>query len=409
MLDIFRWADFPKTAKEKTARSPDLWQRFLDIVVVAVVAAHGAEYIRSGFSDVPALALLLATLVPAALRRHLPEVALMLAAVLAVVLSLNEGLALPALCVLQVCLMSFAILRPRAQAVVATVCVGLVLVTESLALSHLSLLDPMTLALVAWTTAAGGMGSAVHAQRQYVQALEEQSKGLLKTREAIVARRVAEERMRIARELHDVMAHHIAAINVHAGSAEANISHDEGSAIESLGHIRTASTEVLRELQAILHVLRSGDSEPKLQSDENIPIPGAADIPRLLDTFRSLGLRVEHQEGLLSRLPSSLPVAVNLALYRIIQEALTNAHKHGTGTARLDLETTDTDIILKIHNDRREESAEASGDKWGDEARTGFGLVGMHERAASANGRLRVTPASTTFTVETTLPLKANS
>lgn len=376
----------------------DLWQLFFDVVAVGVVVIEGYRLSQSN-PDVASFALLAGGLAATIARRRLPVPALAATALLTVFLPLHTGQHAPAWSLLVVCLASFAMLRSRTNAVAATTAVGVVLVVEAFLLLHVSVLDPLTWALVAWTAAAGGVGSAVRSQRQYVEALEEQASSLVRTREAAVARRIAEERMRIARELHDVMAHHIAAISVHAGAAEANTLKDPRTAMESLVRIRSASSEALRELQAILHVLRSGDTD----NEADIPVAGASQIPHLLEAFRALGLPVDyHEEGLL---PPNLPPALDLALYRITQEGLTNVHKHGSRPARLNLKTTETKIHLIIQNDVTTAPGQNRTGKTSHQQ--GFGLVGMRERAVSAGGRLKATSDGKHFTVEASFPLKA--
>lgn len=380
------------------SRIPDLWQLFFDVVVVAVVVMEGYRISQAG-ADFGSFALLVGALAATVLRRRLPGQALAATALLTVLLPLQTGQHLPAWSLLEVCLASFAMLKPRTHAVTATTAVGLVLVVEAFLLMHVSVFDPLIWALVAWTAAAGGVGSAVRSQRQYVEALEEQAKNLLQTRGAVVARRIAEERMSIARELHDVIAHHIAAISVHAGAAEANTLRDPETALESMVRIRSASSEALRELQAILHVLRAGETG----NDADVPVPGARQIPHLLEAFRALGLRVDyHEEGLL---PPNLPPALDLALYRITQEGLTNVHKHGSGPARLTLKVITTRINLEIRNDATTVPDEnRTGRAIGQQ---GFGLIGMQERAISAGGRLKATNDGKHFIVEASFTLEA--
>jgi signal transduction histidine kinase len=382
----------------------DVWQLFLNVVVAAVVAAEGFRLAQSGFSNPGGLAALAAMSVAVALRIRAPAASLAASAVLTVVLQLQTGANLPGWCLLQVCLLSFAIVRPRAQAVAGTIVVGFILVTESALWLHVPPSDPLSLALMAWTTAAGGVGAAVHSERAYVNALEEQSRRVLATREAVVARRLAEERVRIARELHDVIAHHIAAINVHAGSAEVNALTDAVSTKQSLVRIRTSTREVLHELRAILHVLRTDD----LESDVDKPAPGVLQIPLLIESFRSLGLQVRCQETAVPQMQRTLPAAVNLALYRITQEALTNVHKHGRGAAWLDFETSESGLAVRIRNETRTVAVRDSSRGAPGEI-LGFGLVGMRERATSAGGELRVIRIPGQFTIEAVFPTEAKS
>lgn len=377
----------------------DAWQLFLDVLVAAVVGLEGFRILQAGTPDVAALALLiLSGLAAGILRRVAPGGALVVAATVAILLSWQSGQHLAGWSLLEICLASFAIRRPRAQAVLATTLVGLLLVSQSMLWLNFSVYDPTVLALVWWTAAAGGVGSAVRYQRRYMLVHREQSLSLAKTREADVARLIAEERMRIARELHDVLAHHIAAISVHASSAEANTRTNPDSAVDSLVLIRTASGEVLNELQAILHVLRSG--QPATEAEG--PVAGSTQIPRLLESFRSLGLEIDFNQG--SHFPGNMSPALDLAIYRIIQEALTNVQKHGTGTARIDVTASPGSLRLTIRN----KSAATSGTRCDSppNGRHGFGLLGMRERAESAGGTLRVSSENGWFTVGAEFPIE---
>ncbi|MBP2266370.1 signal transduction histidine kinase [Pseudarthrobacter sp. PvP004] len=383
----------------KRSSAADLWQLLLDLVVAAMVVMEGYRMNQAGVSDPLAVVVVVGGAVAATLRRRLPTSALVLAGLLTAILALHTRQQIFAWTILETCLASFTALRPHNQSVAATTTVGFVLIAQSTLGLHTPIFDPMTLALIAWTAAAGGVGSAVRSQRQYVRALEEQSSTLLRTREADVARRIAEERMSIARELHDVMAHHIAAISMHAGSAEANIATDTKSAKESLVRVRTASGEVLRELQAVLHVLRTEEGNGQPEG----PVAGSDQIPHLLESFRSLGLHIHCRQS--GSLPRCLPPAVDLALYRILQEALTNAHKHGSGVVWLDLQIDNQSIRLKIRN-LATISASAPPQEYRHGGQ-GFGLIGMHERAVSAGGELLTTSGDQSFTIEATLPLEA--
>lgn len=204
--------------------------------------------------------------------------------------------------------------------------------------------------------------------------------------------------MGIARELHDVLAHHIAAISVHASSAEANTRADPDAAVESLVLIRTASGEVISELQAILHVLRSGHP-----IDEEPPIAGTAQIPRLVDAFRSLGLIVNFQED--DPRPRHLSPALDLALYRIVQESLTNVQKHGDGPAWMNVRSGSGEISLTIAN---RSARPRTGKGSSPDLQKGFGLLGMRERAESAGGSVATTQCDGWFTVEAIFPQGAN-
>ncbi|WP_308011807.1 sensor histidine kinase [Actinacidiphila acidipaludis] len=177
-------------------------------------------------------------------------------------------------------------------------------------------------ALLAWAGMATAAGDAARSRREYVAAVEERAVRAEQSREEEAKRRVAEERMRIARELHDVVAHHIALVNVQAGVAAHVMDNRPDQAKQALAHVREASRSALDELRATVGLLRqSGEPEAPME-----PAPGLAVLDQLLDGFRRAGLRIEvdcQGDG-----GGALPASVDLTAYRIIQESLTNVQKH---------------------------------------------------------------------------------
>jgi signal transduction histidine kinase len=371
----------------------DVWQLFLDVVVLLVVAI---EVLHRAPLDHAEVAFLGMTVIIAGARRRFPVAALILSTVFLFICPLSTGQPLLAWCLMQICLLSFAIIRPRTPAIVATVMIGGTLLVNSAVWLRMPVVDPMSLALVAWTAAAGGVGSAVHSHRKYVQALEGAAQRATATRRAIVERELVEERLRIARELHDVMAHHIAAINVHAGSVEANLPANQPSSLQSLQCIRSASGEALRELQAVLQVLRTSDTV----SGTAPPVPDSSQLDALFSSFRSLGLDIQHSAGAFPRIPPAMPAAIDLALYRVLQEGLTNAHKHGDGKAVLDVKAGPDRITVRLVN-----KPAAAGKRERNADERGFGLIGMEERVTAAGGQLSISRSPDQFVLEAVLPL----
>lgn len=211
------------------------------------------------------------------------------------------------------------------------------------------------------------------------------------SREQEVRRRVGEERLHIAREVHDVVAHHIAVISVQAGAATYALSRQPEAAGAPLAHIRQASSIVVKELASIVGLLR----EPGAHDRE--PAPGIAQLPGLLDAFAAAGVRIDYaQDGE----PRPLPATGNLAAYRITQEALTNARKHGDGgPVRVCFRYARDRLVIEITNGVTPAPAAA------DDTRSGYGLIGMRERATSAGGTVdaRLTGADL-FAVRVELP-----
>ncbi|MEV6676935.1 sensor histidine kinase [Streptomyces erythrochromogenes] len=192
-------------------------------------------------------------------------------------------------------------------------------------------------------------------------------------------RAVAEERRRIARELHDIVAHHITAMQLMAGGARANLAHDTGAAREALVTLEDSGRIALREMRQLLDVLRAGE-EP----DETPPAPqpGAADLERIVTESRLAGTETEFTvDGPVRPLPPS----VGLTLFRIVQEALTNTRKHaGQARARVRLTYHPDEVAVEVCDD----GAGAPPPPARPAAGTGYGLIGMHERVALQGGTL---------------------
>ncbi|GAA2582713.1 hypothetical protein GCM10010435_70580 [Winogradskya consettensis] len=252
--------------------------------------------------------------------------------------------------------------------------------------------DPLNATIVAWGVAAAAVGDAVRSRRAQLRVSEERARQAEHGREEEALRRVVEERLRIARDLHDVVAHHIAVINVQVGVAVHLLREQPDQAEQALTHVRQSARTVLAELGTVLAVLRSTSPDG---FDETAPPPGLSRLPHLLESFTAAGLHVERRHD---GEPRPLPSAMDLAAYRIIQEALTNAHKHGsTATARLLLAYSPQGLAIEVVNASGATRAPVSG--------TGHGLIGLRERVSSIGGTVRAGPdPGGTFTVDAHLP-----
>ncbi|WP_393101233.1 sensor histidine kinase [Streptomyces sp. LN325] len=207
---------------------------------------------------------------------------------------------------------------------------------------------------------------------------------------------MAAERVRIARELHDIVAHNIALINAQAGVA-AHVGKDRPDQIlAALTDIQKASRSALDELRATVSLLRQCDDADAPRD----PIPGLAQLPALLASFERVGLYV-----LCTRNGSAPPLtpAVDLAAYRIVQEALTNVRKHGSADkARLHLGFGRLCLTITVEDDG------CAIPPHGPQQGTGHGLIGMRERTASVGGNLTAQPRPEGgFTVIAELPLRS--
>jgi signal transduction histidine kinase len=229
-------------------------------------------------------------------------------------------------------------------------------------------------------------GIAVASRRAYVASIQARA-------EDAARRRIDDERLRIARELHDVVAHTMATINVQAGAAAHVAPERPQAAIDALQVIRAVSKDGLRELRAILNVLRQSD-EPETP----FPAPGLAQLDALITSARRAGLEVAVSVTGDAR---PLPTETDLAAYRIVQESLTNVIRHaGPATAAVTLNYTGSELRIEVTDTGL--GVPAAGPNGG-----GHGLAGMRERAASAGGSLDAGPAAGGgFHVRARLPLR---
>ncbi|MEU9334377.1 histidine kinase [Streptomyces sp. NPDC048290] len=219
------------------------------------------------------------------------------------------------------------------------------------------------------------------------------------TRHLLAERAVADERRRIARELHDVVAHHITTMYLMSGGARTVLDHDRDAAREALVTLEASAREALGEMRSLLGVLR-GDDAPEAPSE---PQPGIADIERLVEGVTTAGLPTKLRiTG--GPPPAPVPATVGLTVYRIVQEALTNSRKHAHGThADVLLDYGPGRITVSVTDDGRPQphphrpSSPMGG---------GYGLLGMRERVAVHGGRLDAGPRDEGgFRVTATLPL----
>jgi signal transduction histidine kinase len=244
---------------------------------------------------------------------------------------------------------------------------------------------------VSWIVGALLLGDSVRSRRAELAALEERARYLEETRDEEARRRVAEERLRIARDLHDVMAHSLASINIQSGAGAHVLHRHPEQALDSLLAIKQASKVALDELRATLGMLRGDDGAPRA------PAPGLADLAMLTDGAERAGVPVEIEcRGQVSPLPPT----TDLAAYRIIQESLTNVMRHAGATkAQVGLTYEADSLQIEVSDDGRGPPPAANG---------GHGITGMRERATMVGGWLEVGPrAEGGFRVLASLPLQS--
>jgi signal transduction histidine kinase len=214
----------------------------------------------------------------------------------------------------------------------------------------------------------------------------EQRADQLRREQAAEARRiVVEERSRIARELHDVVAHRVSLMTVQAGAAKAVAAEDPEGALRAMGAVEEAGRQALDELRHLLGVLR-----PETDPDGLGPQPGLADLPRLVEQTRGAGLDVSLATA---GVVAGLPARVDLFAYRIVQEALTNVLKHAGPGAHTEvrLGTDRRGVVIEVLDDGSGASGLAGPDV-DDAGGRGHGIVGMRERARLLGGTLDARP-----------------
>ncbi|MFF5448845.1 sensor histidine kinase [Streptomyces sp. NPDC012888] len=254
----------------------------------------------------------------------------------------------------------------------------------------------MVMFALAWV-----LGDSVRTRRAYYAQLVERNQRLEKERAAQAQVAVAAERARIARELHDVVAHNVSVMVVQADGAAYVLDSSPELAKEALQTISGTGRQALAEMRRLLGVLRTGEPQ---ESEDYVPQPDVEQIEVLVEQVRAAGLAVDFQvEGT----PRQLPTGVELTAYRIVQEALTNTRKHGgpDASASVRLVYFDDGLGLLVEDDGRGAAHELYEDGGADGA--GHGLIGMRERVGMVGGTLDAGPRpGGGFRISALLPLK---
>jgi len=304
------------------------------------------------------------------------------------------GRGLPAAVAALYAVAAYGTRRAAVLAAAVTMAVVLVLLSRS---GFINAQDPVVYAVVAWCGLAAALGDAVRSNRAVLAAALERARRAEDGRDAEAVRRVTEERLRISRELHDVVAHHVAVVNVQAGVAEHLAGSDPPAALEALARVRSAARMALQEMGAIVGLLRA-DPEPAEGDTDAVhpPAPGAAQISALVDSLRAGGVDVtwSHEGPRLGGTPGE-----DLHLYRVIQEALTNAARHGAGEVVLRTRQRSDSVTVEVRNAVPSDRAPVT-------AEGGHGLVGMRERMTVVGGDLDAGAADGSFVVRARFPVQ---
>ncbi|MFJ9695964.1 histidine kinase [Kitasatospora sp. NPDC101183] len=397
----------------------DTWQRLrrdhprlLDVVggaVLIVITALGATIDQTGgrwiMPDAVTIVIGLASaLAVFAHRRHpLAVVAVTLACTM--VLSVTSPRLTPTLATpLLLALYFLAVRTDRATAFRASVATAALLTVMTLAFGPGGPIGER-IGVLAWALLPGALGDSIRNRRDQLAAIEERAVRAEATREEEARRRVADERIRIARDLHDVVAHHIALANAQAGIAVHLMDRHPAQAREVLSHITEATGSALQELRATVGLLRRAEEPAPLE-----PAPGLDQLPELIHSFERAGLPVRLTVEGEAR---PLSPGVDLTAFRIVQESLTNVAKHARGAdAEITLAYSGSRVALSVANGRpspagrpRPATLPRPGPGEG-----GFGLIGMRERAGAVGGRLSADARPDGgFLVTAELPLRTGS
>jgi signal transduction histidine kinase len=271
------------------------------------------------------------------------------------------------------------------------------------------LLPPATATMI-WVTAVNVLyfgaawffGDLAWRQARQQALLEERTVELARERDRNARRAVLAERVRIARELHDVVAHHVSVMGVQAGAARVVLDRDPDQTRAALTGIESATRSALDEMHRLLGVLRDPDAVPATPDGAaEQPLPGLEAVPDVLDGARRAGLKVDFE---VVGDPAPVPDSLGLSAYRIVQEAVTNTLRHAAAS-RVDVRVRYLPgaVEVEVVDDGR-----AAG-RPPEHGRRGHGLTGMHERAGLHGGELEVAPRPNGgFRVRARFPLPAS-
>jgi signal transduction histidine kinase len=392
--------------------------RVLDVVLVVGlfgigVAGHVAARTDSSVEAGPlGVAMVVYAALAASLvwwRRRFP---LWMVASFAVVLSAADGASPPGLYAgqvgLELAVLCFAVGswsdRPR-TAVAVSVLLTLAIVSGALDDgSNLLQATSIGLVLVAFPLVAG---YASRVRRRYVEEVEQRLVQAERDREARARRAVEQERTRIARELHDVVAHHVSLIGVQAGAARRTLVTGAGpeATEDALRAIEASSREAVGEMRQLLDVLRP---LPAAETASEAPQPGLHALPALVDRWRAAGFTVGCEARGLDAEPP-LPPTLSLSCYRVIEESLTNVARHSTArSAEVEVDVGADAVEIAVHDPgpaRVPANADPASAAGAPPNSGGRGLIGMAERVALFGGRLSTgTTPEGGFVVEAVLP-----
>ncbi|MBY8876179.1 sensor histidine kinase [Streptomyces sp. PLK6-54] len=278
-----------------------------------------------------------------------------------------------------------AVERTRRSSLTAAAVAVVTQLACSVLYAHGNVIVPVAGSIVLAAVVAWMAGNSVRERREHAAVLAVRA-----TEQAVTA-----ERLRIARELHDMVAHSIGVIAIQAGTGSRVIESQPDEARNALSAIEATSRETLSGLRRMLGALRQAEPDAAARPAPLDPTPGLTDLPRLVATTGEAGVRVEvHRRGQ----PCFLPAELDLSAFRIIQEALTNVVRHsGTAQCEVTLDYREAELTIEIVDDGRGCELPAAG---------GYGIIGMRERTALLQGEFSAGPRPEGgFRVQARLPL----
>ncbi|WP_446224057.1 sensor histidine kinase [Nocardia sp. IBHARD005] len=394
------------------------WGLAVVVAVIQLAGSSGANSHQTGVRSLDALAYLLLLAGPIALgfRRVLPEPVLLVALVAAVTYALRDYGYGPIFLSLVIAFLSAAVTGSRwhTYPVVAIGYLTMVWPLPALLGQHSDAWQ--IFGLLAWMGVLVAIAEGVRQRRAVVLARKQRAEAAQRDEQAQQARAASEERLAIARELHDVLAHSLSLINVQSSVALELFDRKPQQAAAALATIKTTSKEALAEVHTLLHAIRSGaavvpeypehdgnadDSPPPPPPPRpapRAPAPTLDDLDTLLERTRATGLDVDTK---IIGTPKKLPSVIDVAAARIVQESLTNVVRHAPGaSALITLRYTPESVDITVDNTRPTSSAVRTGIG-------GNGIIGMRERAHALGGALTAGPRpSGGFRVAARLPAR---
>lgn len=375
------------------ARTRRTLQAWVWDIVLALVIIVGTFASADDFDVQRTTAVWVVELIPAPFmlwRRRLPWLVLLVGVVCYFVVTLLGGLTPFTTLPVALALFTIAIARPLTVSITTALAVVAVLEAVTVPVTG-RFIHEATFHVVQMLGMAAAIGIAVRIYRAYVAALKERAERAEASRDAEASRRVIEDRLRIARDLHDTVAHQISVISLNAGAATSTLDSKPDVARDALASIRAASRNVLSEIGALLSSLRL--------DDETAPTPptvGLDQLTALVESFEQTGMDVDRK---INGDASAVTPAVSTVAYRVVQEALTNAHKHGVGGhAHLAIDIASTGVHIRVTN-----LTTAAAQRTPSPG--GHGLAGIRERVASVRGTVRIEHPENTYLLIVDLPL----